>query len=130
MREREKTKVVYLETKTLWNSKSALRSHVYSEKAEIVFTTGSIIYFGYSSLFNYRSYRRVKYWHLNGVEIPRQILKPVLIKNLAINRGNLVVNSVEEHTERRATLQNVVESSQFETIKNMLSITQTNFEEG
>ena len=126
--ERKKNKAVYLETKTYWNTKSFLRSRIFSEKAEIIFTEGSIIYFGYSSFFNYRSYRRVKYWHRGGTEIPRQIPKPVLIKNLAINRGNLVINSVEDHIEKRAALQNVVESSQFETIKNMLSITQVNFE--
>ena len=126
--EREKTKVVYWETKTFWNSKSVLRSHVYSEKAEVIFAKGSIIYFGYASLFNNRSYRRVKYWHLDGVEIPHQIPNPVPIKNLEINKGNLVINSVEEQTQRRASMQNVVESGQFETIRKMLNISHAQYQ--
>ena len=127
--ERNKTKVVYLDTKVTWKATSFLSFHIQWENAEVIITKGSILYFSYFSFLGHRFYSQARHWHFgNEAIIPRQIRRSTPVKSFKITGGNLVIDSLVKHAKISTTIKDVTSSGKLETIRKMLNISRAQYQ--
>ena len=128
--ENSKVKAVYYDTKSTLKTGTIFAGHFEWEKAELIFTEKSILYFGYASIFGYRLYMHIRHWYLRGENLPHKLSQSAPINDLVVEGENLVITSLLRKNEVTITLKNIVNSEQFETIKKMLDISLEDYQEG
>jgi len=124
-----KVLAVYLDTRGTRKVKSFASFSIIWENAELIFTEKSILYFSYSSFFGRRFYKYIKHWYIIGARVPHKLPQSTVIESIKIKEQNMMVTTQLNVSKMTITLKNVVGSEQFETIRKLLGISFSDYQE-